>query len=94
MTVKKDDAQRKSHLFGVGFDRDDDLKRITRGEDFTLFGGSERTHGEMVEEVQAFLKAVDKYGRKLSDISREEYRDIVREVSRRPKSWFYLGGKD
>jgi hypothetical protein len=90
MTEKK---EKQGHLLGLGFDQDDELKRITRAPEFTLLGGSEETHGRMLEETQAFLEVLGKYGKKMEHLSKREYFDIVKKISKQPKTWFYLGGK-
>jgi hypothetical protein len=85
--------EKQGHLFGLGFDQDDELKRITRADDFTLLGGSEDTHERMVEEAQAFMEVLGKYGRKMEHLTKREYYEIVKKISKQPKTWFYFGGK-
>ena len=38
-----------SMMLGVGLDNQDGQKRITKGENFVLVGGSEETHERMTE---------------------------------------------
>ncbi len=87
---EKNEAGR--HLIGLGFDQDDDLKRITRAEDFTLLGGSEDTHERMAEEAQAFVEVLGRYGRKMGELTRREYYEIVEKISKNPRTWLFLGG--
>ena len=50
-------ARRPSHrLLGLGLDATDQHKRITRGEGFSLVGGSEETHERMTENIAMYLK--------------------------------------
>ncbi len=39
----------KARILGVGLDNEDGHTRLTRGDNFTLYGGSEETHGRMQE---------------------------------------------
>ena len=73
-------AKRTSHawLIGIGLDGDDKHKRLTRGENFILAGGSENTHGEMVEGAIKFNEQLSKRGKQLEDINHEEFNDICR----------------
>lgn len=83
----------KGHLLGMGLDQDDDLKRVTRAEDFTLLGGSEETHDRMTKQAKMFCDALAKKGKKMGDLTKKEYYDIVKKISKSPKAWFYLGGR-
>ncbi len=82
----------KRHLVGLGFDQDDEMKRITRASNFTLLGGSEETHERMVEEAQVFVEMLNRYGKKMDELTRKEYYEIVEKISGNSKTWFYLGG--
>jgi len=71
-------APRKSFLLGVGFDGDDGHRRITRGSEFLLVGGSSDTHGEMQEKAVRFHEELARRGKRLSDVeSPDELRDIA-----------------
>ena len=83
--------EKQGHLFGIGFDQDDELKRITRAPEFTLLGGSDETHERMLEEAQAFMEVLGKYGKKMEHLSKREYFEIVKKISKSPKTWFYFG---
>lgn len=64
-------------MIGVGLDSDGH-KRLTKGHNFTLVGGSEETHELMTEKV---LKINEKLGGKsLDEVSREEFDDIAHSV--------------
>lgn len=72
----------KTMLLGMGLDADGH-KRITTGDNFMLLGGSEETHGGMVEKaIQINEKLVDK-GKKLEDVSADEFAEIAHSVGLR-----------
>lgn len=72
-----DHQQRMAWLLGLGLDGRDEHVRITRGEEFTLMGGSQQTHEQMQEQVIRFSEELDRLGKRLRDISPEEFRDIA-----------------
>ena len=76
----KPNTNDKAQLLGIGFDADDGHKRITRGENFTIAGGSEETHERMTETVIKFNEKLARKGKNLGDLSREEFRDMMREA--------------
>ena len=39
----------KAGFLGVGLDNEDGHTRLTRGDNFVLYGGSDETHGRMQE---------------------------------------------
>ena len=67
-------------LLGVGFDGRDGHKRLTKGDDFILMGGSEETHERMTETAIKVNEKLAKRGKKLRDASVEELRDIFGEL--------------
>ena len=70
-----------SLLLGVGLDNKDGHKRITEGDNFCLVGGSEETHDRMTETAIKFNEKLSRRGKKLGDLSPEEFRDLMREAS-------------
>ncbi|RJP60459.1 MAG: hypothetical protein C4541_03965 [Candidatus Auribacter fodinae] len=76
-------------LYGLGFDGDGTHKHITRGDNFYLTGGSRKTHSLMVDNVMEFNRLLAKYGKKMEDLSREEYYRIVKEIGCRDINWLY-----
>ena len=72
--------RKKAWLLGLGMDNGDGHVRITRGENFHLVGGSEETHGTMQEKAVKFNEKLKGRGRRLEDISREEFREIAHEI--------------
>jgi len=78
MLPKKED--KKSLILGVGLDNADGHVRITCGENFRLFGGSEETHGAMQEKAVKFNEKLKDRGKRLEEVSKEEFRDIAHEI--------------
>ena len=78
-----DDEMRQRLLLGLGFDGKDGHKRYTKGEDFVLMGGSEETHEKMTETVIKFNEKLARKGKHLSELSREEFQDMMREAEGR-----------
>jgi hypothetical protein len=72
-------------LLGVGLDNEDGHKRVTRGKEFLLVGGSSETHEKMQETAIRFTEQLDKRGKRLADVSAEELRDIAHEVGLTPR---------
>ncbi|MBM4017007.1 MAG: hypothetical protein FJ288_01555 [Planctomycetes bacterium] len=72
--------KKKAWLLGVGLDNKDEHVRITRGENFHLVGGSEDTHGTMQEKALKFNEKLKRRGRRLEDVSHEEFRDIAHDI--------------
>jgi hypothetical protein len=69
-------------LLGLAFDADDGHKRITRGPNFLLAGGSEDTHAVMQETAVKINERLAKDGKQLADVSIHELRDIVADIRR------------
>jgi hypothetical protein len=72
--------RRVAALFGLAFDAQDGHKRITRGNNFLLAGGSEQTHGLMRDTILKVNEELDARGLDLADVSAEELRDLLDEV--------------
>ena len=64
-------------LFGVGFDNHDGHKRITTGEQFAIFGGSEETHGRMTETVVKTFEELKTRQKKLHEVEPQELAEIL-----------------
>jgi hypothetical protein len=71
---------KKALILGVGLDNEDGHVRITRGENFHLLGGSQETHGTMQEKAVKFNEKLKARGRRLEEVSKEEFRDIAHEI--------------
>lgn len=70
------------HLLGMGLDAQDQHKRITRGEGFSLVGGSAETHERMTETVIKTVEDLQRQGRSLHDAPAEQVRDLLRKHDR------------
>ena len=71
--------KRKAALLGLGLDSDGH-KRITTGENFALFGGTQETHEVMTEKAIKLNEKLKARGKQLETVSREEFDDIAHEV--------------
>ncbi len=72
--------RRVAGLLGLAFDADDGHKRITRGKNFLLAGGSEKTHGHMRETIVKVTEELDNRGLDLADVSVDELRDMLNDA--------------
>lgn len=70
----------KSAILGIGLDAEDGQKRITRGKDFVLAGGSEETHAKMQETVIKVSEKLEKRGKRIRDASSEELTDLFHDT--------------
>ena len=91
MNNHKKSSKENTILCGLAFDNKDDHKRITTGENFYVIGGSTETHENLVGKVMEFNEAIKKYGKKLDDLSKSEYYDVVKEICNHNEKlyWFY-----
>jgi len=71
----------KAMLVGIGLDNKDGHKRVTKGENFYLAGGSEETHERMAETAIKFNEKLKAKGKRLEDVSKNEFIDIISEAS-------------
>lgn len=72
----------KAIMLGVGLDSDGH-KRVTKGENFALVGGSKDTHEQMTEKAIKINEHLSKRGKELHEVSREEFDDIAHKVGLR-----------
>jgi hypothetical protein len=79
MANGKTKRARKAVLLGIGLDSDGH-KRVTQGGNFLLAGGSKETHEEMTEKAIKINEKLSQRGKRLDDVSREEFDDIAQEV--------------
>jgi hypothetical protein len=80
MSNNRISERRVAGLLGLAFDADDGHKRITRGNNFLLAGGSEQTHGLMRDTIIKVNEALDARGIKLADVSPDELRDLLNDA--------------
>lgn len=82
----KKNSKAKAMMLGVGLDTDGH-KRVTKGDNFTLVGGSKDTHEEMTEKAIKINEKLKTRGKTLESVSREEFDDIAHAVGlRRPNN--------
>lgn len=80
MQAKRSHNKKNAALLGLAFDADDGQKRISRGKNFLLAGGSADTHSLMQETAIKVNEHLDRKGKRLEDVSATELRDILREA--------------
>ncbi|QDV75533.1 hypothetical protein [Botrimarina mediterranea] len=80
-TEQKDVTPQVAGVLGVGLDATDGHKRLTRGQDFLLAGGSEETHSRMQETMIKVTEKLGDRGKRIRDASPEELRDLIGEAS-------------
>lgn len=66
-------------MLGLGLDSDGH-KRLTTGPNFALFGGSQDTHDAMTEKAIKINEKLAAKGKKLEDVSSEEFDEIAHDV--------------
>ena len=72
----------KAVMLGVGLDSDGH-KRITKGENFALVGGTEETHDQMTETAVKINEKIASRGKRLEEVSDEEFDDIAHDLGLR-----------
>ncbi len=71
---------RNAALLGLGLDAEDGHTRITKGDNFLLYGGSQDTHAVMQETAVKVNEKLDRRGQRLEDVSPRELGGILHEV--------------
>ncbi len=79
MSNRDNTAKQKAVLVGVGLDSDGH-KRVTRGPNFALVGGSKDTHEQMTEKAIKINEKLKARGKQLEQVTREEFDDIAHDV--------------
>jgi hypothetical protein len=64
----------------------DGHKRITTGPNFALVGGTQETHEDMTEKAVKINEKLSEKGKRLEDVSKEEFDDIAHSVGLRRQS--------
>ncbi len=80
--MRANGKSKQATLVGLAFDAHDGHKRLTRGKNFVLAGGSEETHGVMQETAIKINEHLDSRGKRLEELSLGELRDICEKVVR------------
>ncbi len=71
-------------MLGIALDSDGH-KRVTTGPNFALMGGKQETHEQMTEKIIKINEKLAAKGKRLEDVSHEEFDDIAQSVGlRRP----------
>ena len=81
--------KRAALMLGIGVDSDGH-KRLTTGSNFALIGGTEETHQAMTEKAIKINERLAAKGKRLEDVTREEFEDIAHAVGLRRQD----GAKD
>ena len=66
-------------LVGIGLDGSEDEKRVTKGEDFVLMGGSRETHEIMQDLVIRMEEKLKRKGKRMGELEDPEFEDLVRD---------------
>lgn len=80
--MAKVSKKKRSIMLGLGLDADGH-KRVTTGPNFLLMGGSQETHEAMTEKVIKINEKLATSGKRLEEVSREEFDDIAHSVGLR-----------
>ena len=76
----KTQIRRRAGILGVGLDGNDGHTRITRGDNFTLLGGSEATHEVLQAKLARFNEELARLGKTIEDVTEEELDHIARQL--------------
>ena len=77
-----DDKQTVGGILGVGLDDDDGHRRVTKGDDFYLVGGSEKTHERLQDLVIRMSDTLKRQGRRFKDLNGTEIAELARDSLR------------
>ena len=67
-------------LVGLGLDNQDEHKRITKGEEFVLVGGSAETHERMQDVAIHVTESLKTKGKRLQDADPREVFDLIHKA--------------
>lgn len=70
-------------LLGVGLDNSDGHKRITKGEQFVLVGGSAETHERMTETTVKTFEELKRRDKQLATVDPRELAEIIHKSTPR-----------
>ena len=79
--MKTNHPSQENIMLGIGLDNQDGHRRVTKGDNFMLVGGSEETHERMTETAVKFNEQLSKRRKSLDEISREEFIDMMHKAS-------------
>ena len=69
----------RARILGLGLDNAEGHVRITRGENFDIYLGSENTHEQILKTCIKINEKLDQRGKRLEDLSRDEFVDLIIE---------------
>jgi hypothetical protein len=72
--------KKQAAMLGLGLDNDDGHTRLTRGDNFVLYGGSYETHARMQETALKVNEQLEKRGQKLEDLSPREFGEVLKRA--------------
>lgn len=78
-TVKQ--VRRIRHILALGNPAADGHLRLTRSEQFDVLLGDESTHAQLQHVCLALESSLKKSGRRLEDLSEEEFLALMRDCS-------------
>lgn len=81
MKAAKDKQKKQAAMLGLGLDNDDGHTRLTRGDNFVLYGGSYETHARMQETAIKVNEELDRRGKSLDKASPKELAEVFRKVT-------------
>jgi len=67
-------------VHGIGLDNADGHVRITKMDNFRLFGGSQETHEHMQEKAIKFNERLRKHDKRVTDLSVKQFVELAGEV--------------
>lgn len=79
MVAQPQKRKKTALVLGIGLDSDGH-KRLTTGPNFALVGGTQETHDAMTEKAIKINEKLAAKGKKLEDVSRDEFDDIALSV--------------
>ena len=81
MSDDHEKRRRFAFLLGLGLDGKDGHYRQTKGENFFLVGGSEKTHSVLKDKAQSLNEELRRRGKRLEDVEGpDEMRDIAHDA--------------
>jgi hypothetical protein len=75
-------VRRRAVMLGLGLDSDGH-KRLTAGPNFVLMGGTQESHDAMTEKVVKINEKLAAAGKRLEQISSQEFDDLAHSVGLR-----------
>ena len=82
MDIDEERERLRRILLGIGTDGKDGHSRLTKGKNFFLLGGSEKTHAKMQDTAMAINEELAHRNTSLDDAPEELIREIVNKVKK------------